>query len=115
MRYLDVRLVARQPAAPSVNLRIDDLHFQEFPVSRKSGVSVLEAEQCLCVVMEDLVGVALWHSESLDISEGLLVGFVILQYRVVAAGHQMIGAERLQRTGEGGFRAVAHGVVPELL
>src|SRR5882762_1829463 len=76
--------------------------------------SVVEAEQRLCIVMQDLVGVALWQSEPLDIREGLLVGFVILQHRIVAAGHQMVGAERLQRAGEGGLRAVAHGVVPEL-
>src|SRR5207245_10249077 len=66
-------------------------------------------------MMQDLVGVALWQSEPLDVGEGLLVGFVILQYRIVAAGHQMVGAERLQCAGEGGFRAVAYGVVPELL
>src|SRR5437899_7815104 len=77
--------------------------------------SVVEAEQRLCVMMQDLVGFAVGESEPLDVGEGLLVGFVILQYRVVAACHQMVGAERLQRASEGGFRAVAYGVVPELL
>src|SRR5258707_4889100 len=77
--------------------------------------SVVEAEQRLCIVMQNLVGVALGKPEPLDIREVPLVGFVILQHRIVAAGHQTVGAERLQRAGEGGFRAVAHSVVPELL
>src|SRR5215469_2460221 len=74
-----------------------------------------KAEQGLRVVVQDLVGVGFWQPKALDIGEGLLVGFVILQYRIVAAGHQMIGAEGLIGAGEGGLRAVAHRVYQNFL
>src|SRR5271169_4198286 len=45
-----------------------------------------KAEQRLRVVVQDLVGVRLWQSQALDIGEGFLVIFVILQDRIVAAG-----------------------------
>src|SRR6201986_4999663 len=47
-----------------------------------------ENEQALSVVVQDLVGIGLGQAQALDIGKGLLVGFVILQYRVVAAGHE---------------------------
>src|SRR6267142_2818428 len=72
-----------------------------------------EAEQGLCVVVQDLVGVGLGQPEALDIGEGFLVGLVILQYRVVAAGHQMVGAEGFEGADERWLGAVADGVVIE--
>src|SRR6516162_6442158 len=51
-----------------------------------------EAKQRLCIVVKDLVGDILRQAQPLDIGEGLLVGFVILQYRVVAAGYQLTAA-----------------------
>jgi hypothetical protein len=46
-----------------------------------------KAEKLLRVVVQDLVGVCFGQSQPLDIGEGFFVGLVILQYRVVAAGH----------------------------
>src|SRR3984957_13051423 len=76
---------------------------------------MIKTKQSLRVVVQDLVGVGLWQSQPLDIGEGLLVFFVILQDRVVAAGYQVIGAEGFEGASERGLRAIAHGVVPELL
>jgi hypothetical protein len=42
-------------------------------------------------------------AEALDIGEGLLVGLVILQYRVVAAGHQVIGAKSFEAQVKAAF------------
>ena len=58
-----------------------------------------EAKQRLCIVVKDLVGDILRQAQPLDISEGLLVGFVILQYRVVAAGYQLTAAPCVSTTG----------------
>ena len=63
-----------------------------------------EAEQLLRVVVQDLVGIGLGQSETFDIGEGLLVGLVILQYRIVAAGHQVIGAKGFERADKGRLR-----------
>ena len=63
-----------------------------------------KAEQRLCVVVQDLVGVGLGQTKPLDIREGLLVGFVVLQYRVVAAGNQMVGAKGFERADKGRLR-----------
>ena len=63
-----------------------------------------KAEQRLCVVVQDLVGVGLGQTKPLDIREGLLVGLVILQYRIVAAGHQVIGAKGFERADKGRLR-----------
>ena len=57
---------------------------------------MLEAEQFLRVVVQDLVGIGLRQAEAFDIGEGLRVGFVILQHRVVAAGYEMICPEGLR-------------------
>src|SRR5207302_3046868 len=75
--------------------------------------SMAKAEQPLRVVMQYLVGVGFWQAEPFYVGEGLLVLLVILQDRIVAAGHQMVGPESLIGAGEGSFRAVANGVVPE--
>ena len=63
-----------------------------------------KAEELLRVVVQDFVGVGLWQSQSLDIGEGLLIGLVILQYRIVAAGHQVIGAKGFERADKGRLR-----------
>src|SRR5260370_36775111 len=74
-----------------------------------------KAEQPLRVVMEDLVGIGFGQPETLDRGEGLLVLLVILQSRIVAAGHQVICPESFEGAGECGLRAVAHRIVPEFL
>src|SRR5262245_1020642 len=75
--------------------------------------SMLEAEQPLRVVMQDLVGRRLGEPEALDIGKGLPVDFPILQYRIVAAGHQVVLAKGFEGAEKGRLRAVAHGVVIE--
>jgi hypothetical protein len=60
-----------------------------------------EAEECLGVVVEDLVAIGFGQFQTFDIGKGLLVLFVILQHRIVAAGHQVIGAEGYEGEGEG--------------
>src|SRR3954462_11662145 len=75
--------------------------------------SMLEPEQGLRVVVQDLVRIGFRQAEALDIGEGFLVGFVILQYRVVAAGDEMVGAKGFEGTQKSRFRAVADGVVVE--
>ena len=57
---------------------------------------VIEAEQLLRVVVQDLVGDFLRQAEALDIGKGLPVDLPILQHRIVAAGHDVIGAERFE-------------------
>ena len=57
---------------------------------------VIEAEQLLRVVVQDLVGDFLRQAEPLDIGEGFPVNLPILQYRIVAAGHDVIGAKRFE-------------------
>jgi hypothetical protein len=52
-----------------------------------------EAEQRLGVVDEDLVELGGRQAKPRDIGKGLLVGLVILQHGVVAAGYQEAGAE----------------------
>ena len=60
-----------------------------------------EAEEFLRIVVQDLVGVGLRQSQPLNIGEGLLIGLVILQYRIVTAGHLVVGAKGFERAGEG--------------
>src|ERR1700719_601979 len=74
-----------------------------------------KTKEGLRVVVQDLVGVGFWQAQPLDIGEGLLVFFVILQYRVVAAGHQVIGSEGFEGADERRLGAVAHGIVIEFL
>ena len=62
--------------------------------------SVVEPEQRLRIVVEDLVGIGFRQAQPLDVSEGLLIGLVILQYRVVTAGHQMVGAKGFEGADE---------------
>ena len=61
-------------------------------------LSVIEAEQLLRVVMQDLVGNFLQQAEPLDMGKGLPVDLPILQHRIVAAGHELIEAERFEGT-----------------
>src|SRR5215469_11070857 len=70
-------------------------------------VSVSKTEYRLRIVVKDLVGIGFGQSQALDISEGLLVGLVILQHRVVAAGYQMVGAEGFEGAEESRLGAVA--------
>jgi len=51
---------------------------------------MLEAEQMLCVVMEDLVSILLGQPHPFDKGESLLVFLPVLQDRIVAACHQVI-------------------------
>ena len=59
-------------------------------------LSVIEAEQFLRVVVQDLVSDFLRQAEPLDIGKGLPVDLPILQHRIVAAGHDVTGAERFE-------------------
>ena len=59
-------------------------------------LSVIEAEQLLRVVVQDLVSDFLRQAEPLDIGKGLPVDLPILQHRIVAAGHDVTGAERFE-------------------
>src|SRR5262249_12663060 len=56
----------------------------------------IDAEQLLRVMVQDLVGDFLRQAEPLDIGEGLPVDLPILQHRIVAASHDVIGAERFE-------------------
>jgi hypothetical protein len=58
---------------------------------------MIEAEQLLRVVVQDLIGDFLRQAEPLDIGKGLPVDFPVLQHRIVAAGHDVIGAECFER------------------
>src|SRR4029077_2546798 len=49
----------------------------------------------------------------LDIGKGLPIDLPVLQHRIVATGHDVIGAERFEGAQERWLRAVAHGVVIE--
>src|SRR5205085_5546734 len=80
---------------------------------RGSPWSVREAEQRLRVVVKDLVGDGFGQAEPLDIGEGLFIRLVILQDRVVAAGHQMVGAKGFEGAEKRWLRAVADRVVVE--
>src|ERR1700686_4090104 len=66
----------------------------------RPAASLRETEQRLGVSVQDLVNIRLRQSEPPDRGEGLLVGLVILQHRVIAAGQQMVGAEGLVGAGE---------------
>src|ERR1700722_2043053 len=57
---------------------------------------IFEAEQLPRVVVQDLVGDFRGQAEPLDIGKGLPVDLPILQYRIVAAGHDVIGAESFE-------------------
>src|SRR5215475_9597546 len=56
----------------------------------------IEAEQLLCVVVQNLVGDFLRQAKPLDIGKGLPVDLPVLQHRIVAASHDVIGAERFE-------------------
>src|SRR6516225_3343662 len=55
---------------------------------------VIEAEQLLRVVVQDLVGDFLRQAEAKEIEKGLPVDLPILHHRMVAAGPDVMGAER---------------------
>ena len=74
-----------------------------------------KAEQRLRVVVQDPVGDGLGQAQPLDIGEGLLIGLIILQDRIVAAGHQVIGAKGLERADKRCLRAVAYRVIQAVL
>src|SRR5437763_12233177 len=52
-------------------------------------VLMVKPEKRLGVVVEDLVGIGFGEAQPLDVSKGLLIGLVILQHRIVAAGHEV--------------------------
>jgi hypothetical protein len=82
-----MRLVARQPW-PHVWICASTICVRR--------LLVIEAEQLLRVVVQDLVGDCLRQAEALDIGKGLPVDLPILQHRIVAAGHDVIGAKRFE-------------------
>lgn len=57
---------------------------------------VIEAEQLLRVVVQDLVGDVLRQAEPFDIGKGFPIDLLIPQHWIVAAGHDVIGAERFE-------------------
>jgi hypothetical protein len=71
------------------------------PYAGVDARSMREAEEGLGVVVEYLVEVGRGQAEPADVGEGLLVGLVILQHGVVAAGHQVARAEGFVGAHEG--------------
>src|SRR6185312_17032838 len=52
--------------------------------------SVGQAEQCLGVVVQDTVGGPIREFDATDESEGFAVLLVILEHRIIAAGHESV-------------------------
>ena len=89
MRHRPMRLVAQHPhPRPQVLICASTI------CTRR--LSVIEAKQLLRVVVQDLVSDFLRQAEPLDIGKGLPVDLPILQHRIVAAGHDVTGAERFE-------------------
>src|SRR5215472_6608890 len=82
-------------------------------VSRTGPSSVRESQHDLRVVVQDLVDVLGRQDRLAQIEEVLAIALEREQDGIVAAGHQVISAERLPGAGERGLRAVADDVVEE--
>src|SRR5207249_5637992 len=75
--------------------------------------SVRRAQDGLGVVVEDLVDVAGRQACLAEVVEVLPVRLEGEQHRIVAPGHEVVGAERLPGAEDAGVRAVTDDVVVE--